>query len=259
MTCCIFLHKMGCLLHVGHRKERLLRMNEQVRSDDARKSEPSNPTMLFELLTEEIAAIEARSHRPGWTPWAIGGALASLTWLFLAEVEKGVASWHNVFLTFLALSLVVDAVFHLSRHLVPSGGVRPQDDRFSYLDDTLGCDRIFLSTLLLRSMAVLTVSYHIPPVVPGWLLLTTRTYLYLLIVILLMATLLSILHLPFPRNPKTKRWWVNLSVFLLARHWLNCHSRHGVALPIRAGYCDASGMARCAHPRGILGAPRGSM
>lgn len=182
---------------------------------DRQESEQTSPTMLFELLNEEIATIEAQLHRPRWTPWAIGTVLVSLTWLFLSIVEKGIASWPNVLLAFLALSLVVDVFFYLSLNLAFSAHIGQSEDRFSYLDDTLGYARPYLSTLLLRSSALLIASYYIPPVVPGWLLTTTRIYIYSFVVLLLFVGLLSILHLPFPRNLERNPWWVNLITFLL--------------------------------------------
>ena len=45
---------------------------------------------LIQLLNKEIENIKDERQQPGWTIWALGGSLATMFWLLLNEIEKGV-------------------------------------------------------------------------------------------------------------------------------------------------------------------------
>jgi hypothetical protein len=43
---------------------------------------------LIDLINRETDQIESEQKRPGWTPWALLGALATLLWLLMKEMAR---------------------------------------------------------------------------------------------------------------------------------------------------------------------------
>jgi hypothetical protein len=61
--------------------------------NETQKADSSCPSLeargeLIELLEFEIARIEKEQERPGWTKWALAGAVASCGWLLLDQFES---------------------------------------------------------------------------------------------------------------------------------------------------------------------------
>ena len=56
-------------------------------ASDKPVDEQARINQLVQLLEFEIDQIRADERQPGWTRWAIFGALTSLTWLAINQIE----------------------------------------------------------------------------------------------------------------------------------------------------------------------------
>lgn len=88
-------------------------MTIETNSDKKQKENKEiNPEVLH-YIDNEIEHIRNEIQQPGWTIWAILGALATVIWLFIGELEKQLYILNNVLL----LSLLI---FYLGNNLLGS-------------------------------------------------------------------------------------------------------------------------------------------
>src|SRR5690606_39528612 len=80
--------------------------------DDATETINSKETFL-EYLNTEIEQIREDMKTPGWTQWAIIGALASIFWLLVLEVEKDVFDSNQTLMLFAIISLFVNTIRYI--------------------------------------------------------------------------------------------------------------------------------------------------
>lgn len=79
----------------------------------------TNRQNVLNALDFEITQIQQEYNRPGWTLWALLGALATSIWLLLDVVEKTNINFHYGFFVFLTISIVLDG-FSLLKLLTSS-------------------------------------------------------------------------------------------------------------------------------------------
>jgi hypothetical protein len=70
--------------------------------------ESSDRTTLLAIIDWEINARKEESQRPGWTKWAIFGALATVAWVFLNSLGAQVVSWPTVTAYVACLWMLID-------------------------------------------------------------------------------------------------------------------------------------------------------
>jgi hypothetical protein len=66
-------------------------------------------------LNSEIEKIEKDQLRPGWTRWALSGALGTCLWLLSQEVEKNLFNWHGILFPTLFLFIALDFIKDFDR------------------------------------------------------------------------------------------------------------------------------------------------
>lgn len=167
-------------------------MGEPSASGNADGNSTQERTSLVAgYLANEIETIESQNTRPGWTTWAILGALASLTWLLLDTLGSQPIRWQPVWALIVALSLALDAVYLLN--ILISGQAVPIKEaaRFQASRVQLADKRFFLFAMLLRYIALAVIVHlqlawlsHLP-----WFLV--NFYLYVMGVLALVSFILS--------------------------------------------------------------------
>lgn len=117
---------------------------------------------IIHFLECEISSRRSEAMRPGWTTWAILGAMASLLWLMFSVLDTNeFISWRNILYITLLLSVSFDFLFLLIRifssvepkHL---GSVR----RFEYFENSIGS---FLVFILFRAGVLLILIHLLSP------------------------------------------------------------------------------------------------
>lgn len=116
---------------------------------------------LGRFLEHLIRAEEANANRPGWTPWAIYGALASLAWLLTGILQNHTVHWKQISFTFLTLSLICDVLYVC----LPAGsrpnGMHAETGRFDRANHLMGASRTFALLLLARAVLLLVLTHHL--------------------------------------------------------------------------------------------------
>jgi len=93
-------------------------LQDQI-SDAALKRKSTSTQQALDVIDFEIARIESEQTRPGWTLWAVFGAITSLLWLLSNEYEKGNVQIFNVAQIVLVLSIARDVIHYGARQLAP--------------------------------------------------------------------------------------------------------------------------------------------
>jgi hypothetical protein len=71
------------------------------------------------FLDSEIENLRSEVERPGWTSWALTGALAALVWILISLVEQGNHSLKAVASLLLVISLVTYCYALVKGHVSP--------------------------------------------------------------------------------------------------------------------------------------------
>jgi len=86
--------------------------------------------ILIDLINSEISQIESEQRRPGWTSWALLGALATLLWLLVKNASLQCLDWQIVGLAFLTLTLTIECITHVHAISTLSDIYAPEEPRF---------------------------------------------------------------------------------------------------------------------------------
>jgi hypothetical protein len=173
---------------------------------------------VIRFLEYEINCRRAEAMRPGWTTWAILGAMASLLWLLFALLDTNrLISWQNILYLTLSLSVSFDLFFLLIKTL-PSGvnehmgGSR----RFEYFSKPIGS---FFVALLLRTGALLSLIILLSPRIDNFV--EFFCWLFLWFSLIEVAILLVVYYFKIPIVTKAKprfKWllYVFTTVWLIS-------------------------------------------
>lgn len=114
---------------------------------------------VLTLLDAEIEDVRSEYERPGWTKWALLGAIGSALWLIAEIVEQGGFQATNVAILFLVFSLLSDALLFLLGLLEPSQARSTGEGRFRLANRWLGMNRAALLLALGHVIAVIVIAY----------------------------------------------------------------------------------------------------
>jgi len=128
---------------------------------------------VLALLDNEIQYVRSESERPGWTGWALLGAIGAIAWLLLDTIEQGAFHWANVGVLVLLGSFSVGAVSTLSIALrssaQPSG--RAQATRFTLSHRTPSPVRVVLLLRVAYSVVIIVITSLVRTRIPLFLAL----------------------------------------------------------------------------------------
>lgn len=82
---------------------------------------PTISSQLLHVFETEIRRIETERTRPGWTRWALVGALGTSFWFFSLQLDQAHIDWWRVASLLLAIFIVLDLIRGLDRLLSISG------------------------------------------------------------------------------------------------------------------------------------------
>jgi hypothetical protein len=128
---------------------------------------------LIDLTEFEIDRIKAQSSAPGWTLWAILGAIASLLWLLSIEIENGNPSLNIVTFLMIGISLTLDWLELVGGLMVIRQLVQPTRPRFIFSNFLFGSTRTALLQLS-RYLIIFIATFWIPGNVPIWIIIAIR-------------------------------------------------------------------------------------
>ena len=112
---------------------------------------------LVQLANQEIQRVRDDNRQPGWTPWALVGALASALWLFLSSLERSPVRWNQVLALYLVLALIFEGISRLSG-LLDAGPARDSKHaRFWLAHTALGSARHYFALELCHTAFLLSV------------------------------------------------------------------------------------------------------
>lgn len=175
--------------------------NEDEGARMENSSEGLDRDQLIRLIEFELSRADAAAAKPGWTTWAIMGALATVAWGLTSELRSAQVDWHRVGLLFLAVSFASDALYSVFSTLKPSSSSRSQTLRFFHSNLTLGHARPFLAVLVVRFAALFVLTWW------NWSPLSLSTswavsaYLIAALFFLTAMLVLSFGRIPMPQEP----------------------------------------------------------
>lgn len=113
-----------------------------------------DPSQVLHVLDAEINQILQKEKQPGWTSWAIYGAIATLTWLLFNQLENLTINITSVSILFLLFSLSIDFIELLLILFLPGTYGFGKRRRF-FLSSYYANNRFNLILQLLRFIAVI--------------------------------------------------------------------------------------------------------
>lgn len=171
---------------------------------------------LIHFLEYEISSRRSEAMRPGWTTWAILGAIASLLWLMSSVLDTNKSiSWDNIFYITLLLSVSSDFLFLLSRILSSVGpkhlgSVR----RFKYFENYIGS---FLVFILFRAGILLILIHLLSPKINNFIEFFCWLFLGLSLIQILLLLAVYYLQVPISTNPNPRFKWAS---YIYVMVWL---------------------------------------
>jgi len=172
---------------------------------------------VIHFLEYEINSRRSEATRPGWTTWAILGAIASLLWLMFSVLDTSESnSWLNILYITLLLSVSFDLLFLLNVFFSSAAFKQfGRAGRFEYLDTSIGS---FLVLILLRTGVLLILVYCISPKLNNFVEFCCWSFLVLNLIQISLLLVLFYLQIPTPTipNPRFKGISYIYNIFWLA-------------------------------------------
>jgi hypothetical protein len=141
----------------------------QTSPPESNSSQPPSRESILGFLDSEIARVTTEQQQPGWSKWALSGALATVSWLLLSQWETQKYNATHVRALIVAIALILPGLAALGYVLAGVPSRREYYNRALALRDVFGPARIGGLFNLLRCVAVAICTYLIFGVVPGWL------------------------------------------------------------------------------------------
>lgn len=127
---------------------------------------------LLDALKTEIASQENKLRRPGWSTWALLGALTAVAWYGLHELETAKSNLHYLLAVFLIFSILTELWSSFRLALEPQSD-RPQGQLRFVPWHFMGSQRILMLAHLFRWACLAAAAWNFLPVFSalGWYLL----------------------------------------------------------------------------------------
>ena len=151
---------------------------------------------IIDLLDFEIDRLRSEARQPGWTKWALIGAIGTCGWVFLSELADRAVSWPNVATVFLLSSIVWDVCVFLSSVLGVSEEISPSETRIILSKALFGRTRFSALFELVRVFVLLVMGSRLLP--GGFLQVCFRIWYGTFAVTFLVGVLISFCELPLP-------------------------------------------------------------
>jgi hypothetical protein len=149
---------------------------------------------ILRALDLEIEEIQRSKERPGWTTWAIMGALATSIWLIFEIIEKKEFNWQTGLFVFFLVSVFLDQLLLINFYSKVSA-TRKKVGRF-ILSSEVSSARNILFAYIFRILFLLYLGF----IFSNWLSALTLTLFYIGYGFFL-VTLFVILVLSFAKVP----------------------------------------------------------
>lgn len=159
---------------------------------------------IINCLSSEIADIESKRKKPGWTIWALYGATAYLIWILLSIIERQSLNWSYILSIFLFLSIACDIIFLIYNTISTSWRANLYTKRFEASKGVFYEFRSFAFSLLIRAVMLLILMCSLNLILPKAIAVTIYIYLIINVTFSFFFFVMSFLNLPFPKSPKTK-------------------------------------------------------
>jgi hypothetical protein len=172
-------------------------------SDDDIKKAPDqriNNEQLNTIIEFEIDRLQKESMRPGWTAWALLGALASILWLIGSVLLDSKPNPKILMYLLLLMSLAIDSGWILFKSLAWNVKNKSNALRFRFADYIIAPLRYFIVVLLIRSLILLLLLSHVDGLVSSWSRYLVGAYLLAEIIIVSFVMFLSYSQLPLAQN-----------------------------------------------------------
>jgi len=178
----------------------MLLVIEEFRNNVRQTTPPSRGDLLV-LLTEEIADLERSKTRPGWTTWAILGALATLIWVLLNSVDNHEIDALVVLKFLLLIITICDCLWIIWKTL---SSIRESDrtSRFEVANKAASdIWRVSFPLLIRNGTIFYLIVYASFPTLQTILLVV---FFSMETVVLLSALLMSFFPFPLPSKPQPR-------------------------------------------------------
>lgn len=171
---------------------------------------------IIHFLECEISSRRSEAMRPGWTTWAILGAMTSLLWLMFSVLDTNeFISWRNILYITLLLSVSFDFLFLLIRIF---SSVEPKHlrsvRRFEYFENSIGS---FLVFILFRAGVLLILIHLLSPKINNFVEFFCWLFLGWSLIQILLLLALYYLQVPISTNPTPRFKW---AYYIYVMVWL---------------------------------------
>jgi len=172
---------------------------------------------VLQYLNQEIDQLLADQKQPGWTVWALLGALATTLWLLSEELGSPSVSVGNFLLLFLVFSISLH-ILGLLRHVVSPPQTRGMEltRRFQFSHHQFGPTRVTAFVVLAELFLFFWISVSYSEKVATVHFRAGILYLGLLVLILLFVIVLSYLRLPLPQSSARNKYEIVPYILLFA-------------------------------------------
>ncbi len=161
---------------------------------------------LIHFLEYEINNRILDVKKPGWTIWAILGAIASAIWLTLSVIEtSSPLSLANICLIFLLLSILCSSLYILTIKLnkIDSKNLYSNVARFDHFDSIMSQSRLFLIWIFLWSIILIYIFFESQLTDLNFIKKIGYAYLFTCSTSIFIVLIFSFFHIPFPKEPKS--------------------------------------------------------
>ncbi len=167
---------------------------------------------VMQVLDWEIERAIAETTQPGWTTWAIYGALAAVIWTLLSEINQSENNTRNILFYFLVAQFTLDLLKQFSSVIAPQSVKKASKQRF-FFSNILATSRYGLIIDILRDLSLIVIVKSYSQFLPDTVKYGTYFYYGLSVFGSVTALATSFLKWPLP-IPRAKHslFWILPSI-----------------------------------------------
>lgn len=160
---------------------------------------------LVSLIQFELDRAEKLAARPGWTAWALWGALATVAWLAVSEIYGSTLAWDAVGLWFLLGSMLADLIGIVPGLLNQESNLQNHGHRFIIANRSLGSARSLFALLFLRYVILATLCISKFSSLSPWIAYSVVSYTVMAALFFGITLALSFSTSPLPSTQASTR------------------------------------------------------
>ncbi len=115
---------------------------------------------FIKYLDSEISYLDNNMKRPGWTIWAITGALATIIWMIISRIQQVGYVISNIYIILIFISLS-EEFFKTLKAVLPNSNMSSSEKRFYHSVGSIGLTRSFMLLQLSRTTIQLIYITHL--------------------------------------------------------------------------------------------------